>query len=158
MQYTVVSSAEFTYPDIFEYPSSSRSADVFSARGARASFQLLFRGLDSPSVSAEFGGLPEGVTPELYSLRSVMVERNHGIPDDAHKPHWPERDAPYRLYDCLRTYDGTVDVEGDAKQGGMYIALKISPDAVPGEYAFTVTAGGCEIPGKLQIYSARLPE
>ena len=106
MRYTVVSSAEFTYPDIFEYASSSDRADVFGARGGYASWQILIRAAESASVPVTFKGLPEGVEPEIYTLRSVMVERNHGIPDGEHKPHWPERDAPYRLYDCLRTYDG----------------------------------------------------
>ena len=32
MKYTVVSSAEFTYPDLFEYPSASASIAVFAAR------------------------------------------------------------------------------------------------------------------------------
>jgi len=158
MQYTVVSSAEFTYPDQFEYPSSSSSIDVFGARGAYASWQLLFRGLDRPELTAAFDALPDGVTPELYSLRSVMVERNHGIEEADRKPHWPERVAPYRLYDCLKTFDGTVDVEGDEQQGGLYIALKIDRNAQPGIYEFTFAAGGFSIPVRLQIYAAALPE
>ncbi len=158
MLYTVVSSAEFTYPDRFEYVSSSASIDVFAARGAYASFQLLLRGLSSGRTEVSFSGLPEGVGPELYSLRSVMVERNHGIEESDRKPHWPERVAPYRLYDCLRTFDGTVDVEGDARQGGLYIALKIDRDAQPGVYEFSVSVNGCVIPAKLQVYAVRLPE
>ena len=81
-----------------------------------------------PEMTVSFHGLPEGVTPELYSLRSVMVERNHGIPEGEYKPHWPERVAPFRVYDCLRTFDGTVDLEGTEKQGGLYIALKVDGD------------------------------
>ncbi len=34
MRYTVVSSAEFTYPDLFDYPSASAAADVFAAAEA----------------------------------------------------------------------------------------------------------------------------
>ena len=158
MRHTVVSSAEFTYPDIFEYKTSSAEAETFAARGGYASFQLLLRDLDSPAVSVDFSGLPDGAVPEIYALRSVMVERNHGIPDDGRKPHWPERIAPYRLYDCLRTFDGTVDVEGDEKQGGLYIALKTERDAAPGTYPFTVSVNGQQIPGTLEIYSAVLPE
>ena len=157
MLYTVVSSAEFTYPDRFEYPSSAATADVFSARGGYASCQILFSGLGSPEMSISFDGLPDGVIPEIYALRSVMVERNHGIDEADRKPHWPERIAPYRLYDCLRTFDGTVDVEGDARQGGLYIALKIDENAVPGEYDFTLSANGLTIPVHLTVYSVRLP-
>ncbi len=158
MQYTVVSSAEFTYPDLFDYPSAAGDIDAFAARGGYAAWHILLRGLDSPAVSVAFRGLPDGVTPELYALRSVMVERNHGIPDDERRPHWPERIAPYRIYDCLRTFDGTVDVEGEARQGGLYVALKVDRGAAPGIYDFSVSVNGCEIPGRLEVYAAVLPE
>ncbi len=157
MQYTVVSSAEFTYPDRFEYPSGAASVDVFAARGAYAAWQLLLRELTSPEIAVSFDSLPAGVTPELYALRSVMVERNHGIADEDRKPHWPERIAPYRVYDCLRTFDGTVDVEGESRQGGLYIALKIDRDAQPGVYSFAIWVNGCPIPAQLEIFSVQLP-
>ena len=133
MKYSVVSSAEFTYPDRFQYSSSSNFMDIFAARGGYASCQVLLRNLERPQITVDFLDLPDGVTPEIYTLRSVMVERNEGIPDKGHKPHWPERIAPFRVYDCLRTFDGSVDIEGNEKQGGLYIALKIAPDAKPGE-------------------------
>ena len=158
MEYRIVSSAEFTYPDRFEYPSAAAAIDAFTARGSYACFQVLLRELPCPEVSVAFRGLPEGVAPELYSLRSVMVERNHGIPEAECKPHWPERIAPFRVYDCLRTFDGTVDVEGPDRQGGLYIALKTDRDAIPGIYDFTLAINHCEIPGRLQIYAVRLPE
>ncbi len=157
MQHTVVSSAEFTYPDLFDYPSSSSSVDVFAARGAYAGWQILLRGLNTNEVSVRFSALPEGVTPELYSLRSVMVERNHGIEEADRKPHWPERAAPFRVYDCLKPFDGTVDVETEARQGGLYIALKIDENAQPGTYDFTLFLNETAVPAKLQIFSVRLP-
>ena len=158
MEYRIVSSAEFTYPDQFDYPSASDTIDVFTARGSYACCQILLRALPAPEVAVAFRGLPEGVVPELYALRSVMVERNQGIPDDERKPHWPERVAPFRVYDCLRAFDGTVDVEGPDRQGGLYIALKADRDARPGVYDFTVVINDCEIAARLQIYAVRLPE
>ncbi len=158
MRYTVVSAAEFTYPDRFSYASSSDAADVAAARGGYACMQVLLRGLDRPDVTVSFSGLPDGVTAECCTLRSVRVERNERIDEAEYKPHWPERVAPFRVYDCLRTFDGTVDVEGDEKQGGLYISLKAGIDSVPGDYALTCTVGGCAIPVKLRIYAARLPE
>ncbi len=158
MEYRVVSSAEFTYPDRFDYPSAAASIDLFTARGSYACCQVLLRGLSSSGVTVAFRSLPEGVTPELYSLRSVMVERNHGIPEDGRKPHWPERVAPFRVYDCLCTFDGTVQVEGPERQGGLYIALKADREAKPGVYDFTLVVNQCEIAAQLQIYAVRLPE
>ena len=160
MRYTVVSSAEFTYPDRFEYPSSSKSIGIFGARGGYASFQLLLRGVSH--AHPVFEGLPAGVVPEIYALRSVMVERNHGIDEKSYAPHYPERVAPYRIYDCLRPLgaDGTLDEEGDEKQSGLYIALKLERDAEPGVYPFTLSLadGGEKISGSLEIFAATLPE
>ncbi|MBQ2544822.1 MAG: DUF4091 domain-containing protein [Clostridia bacterium] len=156
MQYTVVSSAEFTYPDLFDYPSASSAVDAFSARGTYAAWQVLLRGLDSPEADVRFEGLPEGVTPEIYTLVPVQVERNQGIPDDGRKPHWPERVAPYWLYDCFRPFDGTLEVtEG---QGGLYFALKCDRGMTPGVYHPTLTVNGTPIPVTLEVYAATLPE
>ena len=156
MQFTVVSSAEFTYPDRFRYPSSSSAVDAFSARGTYATWQVLLKGLENPSVDVRLEGLPAGVTQEIYSLVPVTVERNEGIPEEERKPHWPERVAPYRLYDCFRTFDGTVDLTDG--QGGLYFALKCEKDAVPGVYHPALTVNGAEIPVTLEIYGAVLPE
>ena len=86
---TVVSSAEFTYPDRFAYPSSAPSADVFTARGTSASFQVLLRGLESPALDVSFRDLPAGVTPEIFALKSVPVEQNINIPEKASNPTGP---------------------------------------------------------------------
>ncbi|MBR3692229.1 MAG: DUF4091 domain-containing protein [Clostridia bacterium] len=156
MKYTVVSAAEFTYPDIFQYPSSAAKADIFAARGGYAAFQVLFSGLSSGELPISFEGLPEGVEPEIYGLVSVMVERNHDIAPEDFAPHYPERVAPYRVYDCLCPYGGCLPGEGEI--GGVYIALRIDRDAAPGRYAPVLRAGDTEIPVELEIYACRIPE
>lgn len=155
MKYTVVSSAEFTYPDVWEYPSSASAIDTFGARGSFATYQLLLRS-DSESVSVSFGELPCGATPEVYTLTPVQVERNHGIEPEQYAPHYPERVAPYILYDCLRPFDGTLDLTDGV--GGLYVSIKLDRDAVPGEYETVMTVSGTDIPLKLKIYRAVLPE
>ncbi|MBO5645755.1 MAG: hypothetical protein J6S59_01435, partial [Clostridia bacterium] len=132
MKYTVVSAAEFTYPDIFDYPSSAECADVFAARGGRAAFQVLISGLaETCELSVTFEGLPTGVVPEVYALRSVMVERNHGLEPEKFAPHYPERVAPYRVYDCLCPYGGSLNPEQGV--AGLYVALHIARETVPGK-------------------------
>lgn len=156
MKYNVVSSAEFTYPDVWDYPSSAAEIDVFSARGSYATYQLLLGELDSDKVSVSFDGLPNGAAPEVYTLTPVMVERNHGISPEQYAPHYPERVAPYMLYDCLRPFDGTLDLTNGT--GGLYVSVKIDRDAIPGDYTATMTVDGTKIPLKLKIYRATLPE
>ena len=79
MKYTVVSSVEFTYPDIWDYASSSQVIDTFAARGSYATFQLLLGDRAAADVSVSITGLPAGADAEVYTLTPVQVERNHGI-------------------------------------------------------------------------------
>jgi hypothetical protein len=155
MKYNVVSSAEFTYPDIWDYPSAAQVIDTFAARGSYASFQLLLGGRADAAVSVSFGKLPDGVTPEVYTLTPVQVERNHGIEPEQRQPHYPERIAPFWLYDCLRTFDGTLDLTDGA--GGLYVSMKVECDAEPGDYETVMTVDGTDIPLKLKIYRAQIP-
>ncbi|MBR6739647.1 MAG: DUF4091 domain-containing protein [Clostridia bacterium] len=155
MKYTVVSSAEFTYPDIWEYPSASSRADTFAARGSYATFQVLLGDRNTADVDVSFGRLPDGAEPEVYTLTPIVVERNHGIEPDQRKPHYPERVAPYLLYDCLRTFDGTLDLTNGF--GGIYVSIKIDESAAPGDYDSSIVIDGVEIPLHLKIYSAKIP-
>ncbi len=193
MRYIVVDSAEFTYPDQMNYPSAAKTVTVEAPRGGWATFQILLDGLhadhrrenwlpesiyNDPAVreQAEIGFPRMGgvsvktelsLPVEWYSLVPVTVERNHGLNPDAYKPHFPERVAPYRVYDCLRPFDGTLDVGvGDGRNpdtaiGGLYGAIRVPEDAEAGEYTASVeiTAGGetLSIPLQLTVYKAVLP-
>lgn len=156
MNYKVISSAEFTYPDIWDYPSETHIADVFTARGGYASFQLIFKDFDSGEVFVNFNNLPKNVTPEIYNLVPVYVERNECIEKDKIGPHYPERVAPYYLFDCLKPFDGKLDFSKGF--GGFYIALKTEKETKYGEYDFTLSVSGNIIPIHLKVYSAELPE
>ncbi|MGN1346316.1 MAG: DUF4091 domain-containing protein [Eubacteriales bacterium] len=156
MKYTVVSAAEFTYPDVWEYPSSASAIDAFAARGSYAVFQVLLGELSSPAVTVSFGKLPDGAVPEVYTLKPVMVERNQNISPEQYAPHYPERVAPFWIYDCLRTFDGTLDLTDGV--GGLYVSVRIDRAAEPGDYASSMTVNGVTIPMKLKIYRAVLPE
>ena len=155
MEYRVVSSVEFTYPDRFTYATGAFSVDAFAARGSYATWQLLVRGTGE-KLPVSLTGLPAGVEPEIYTLVPVPVERNIGIEPEQYKPHWPERAAPFYVNDCLRPYDGTVTLHGG--QGGLYFALKIAKDARPGVYRPALTVGGVTVPVTLQIYAAAVPD
>ncbi len=156
MKYTVVSSAEFTYPDIFEYQSSSNRADFFACRGSYAAAQILFGGLECGALDVKISSLPDGVEAEVYTLKAIPVEQNINIPEEKKTAHFPEREAPFWVYDCFKTYSGEIELTDGV--GGVYVALKISKCAEPGEYDISVVCGDTEIPASLKIYPAVLPE
>ena len=136
MRYTVVSSAEYTYPDVWEYATSSREIDVFAALGSYATFQVLLGDRDDARVTVTLEGLPNGCQAEVFTLTPVQVEKNHNINPENYQPHYPERIAPYWLYDCLRPFDGTLDLCDGV--GGVYVSLPISTNTAVGDYL------GCE--------------
>ena len=194
MYYVVVDSAEFTYPDRMEYATATDRIVLDAPRNSYATFQILLSGLhpnhkkeswlpdaiytnpvlrehaalgfprvDGISIKTE---LPYEV--EWYSLVPVTVERNHAIPPEKFQPHFPERVAPYRVYDCLRPFDGTLDVGvGDGRVidtdiAGLYGAVRIPIDATPGTYTasveITVGTKTLTVPVELTVYSATVPQ
>ena len=193
LRYTIVDSAEFTYPDRWEYPTASNTVSLHTPRGTYASFQILLGGLceeyrvknwlpesiyHDPALKKEadigfprMGGvsiannLPFDI--EWYALVPVTIEQNYNLPEEYRKPHHPERIAPYRVYDCLRPFDGSLDVgvadgrENDTDIGGLYGAICIPKDATPGDYtaSITVSIGNDRvcIPVELKIYPAVIP-
>ena len=76
MNYQVVSAAEFTYPDIREYKSSSREINLCSARGSYASCHILLDGLRSPEIQVSATGFDGG---EFYTLMPIFVESTFNI-------------------------------------------------------------------------------
>jgi len=155
MKYTVVDSTEFTYPDIFEYATSSDRIELMALRGGYATVQILISDLECEKLGFECAIDGLEFDAEIYTLRAVNVESNRGMEENP-EPHFPERIAPYRLYDCLRTFDGTVDIEGGV--GGLYLAVKVSENAAPGIYSGKVTVNGTEIPLSVEVFAAKVPE
>ncbi|MBE6570401.1 MAG: DUF4091 domain-containing protein [Ruminococcaceae bacterium] len=196
MRYTIVDSAEFTYPDQIVYPTSSKEAVMDAPRGSYASFQVLLECLKPDHVQENW--LPEEIyndpavlemakrgfprvgnirietdfpfAADWYTLVPVTVEGHPNMFPEVvpYEPHFPERIAPYRIYDCLRPFDGTLDVGvGDGRVpdtdiGGLYCAIRIPEDAEPGTYTSDVTISWGEeavtFPITVNVYKAVVPE
>lgn len=155
MKYTVVSSAEYTYPDIWEYATASDKIDVFSARDFYATFQILLADRTDARVTVEVEGLPAGCQAQLFTLTPVRVEKNYGISPENYAPHYPERVAPYWMYDCLRPFDGTLELSDGV--GGVYVSLPITREVEAGDYHGSVTVDGETIPMHLKVYPVTVP-
>ena len=194
MRYRVVDSAEFTYPDQWAYPSASDALVLDAPRGALATFQILLDGLTPDHVKENW--LPDGIYKdealraraglgfprvsgvtvstdlsydvEWYALVPVTVEQNYGLAEaDIKPPYFPTRKAPFRVYDCFRPFDGTLDVGvGDGRvedtgMGGLFGAVRVPADAEPGTYEAIVKISVGEqavmVPVKLTVYRAVVP-
>ncbi len=163
IQYHVVSANEWLYPDTEIPASPAHSIDLHSARGARAGFQVLLRGVQAgDAITFRFEGEP---SPEVYQLIDVKVPENSGppcsaIPPDQPKPDYVIRKAPYRVYEALRPM--RAGDRARAATEGIYVSFRVASDAKPGvrKGLFRVQAGDqtAEVPVTLTIHEARVPE
>lgn len=155
MSYTVVDAAEYTYPGEWSYRSGTNAIALDTPRRTYAAVQILLGDVPSDGkITVQMDGVPFAC--EIYGLCPVMVERNEGIAPENRAPHYPERIAPFLVYDCLRPYDGTIPVTNG--EGGLYLAFVIPEDAVPGTYHGQVVAGDAVIPVQIEVYAAVVPE
>lgn len=155
MKYTVVDSAEYTYPDRFDYATGSNSAKVITPRGGYASFQIVLGGLPADgavSVTAVgFGGC-EAV--ELYSLYPVLVEKNLNITKENALPDMPQRIAPFQINDALMPYRGKLKVTDG--NGGLYVAVKAG-DVKPGIVTGEIVVGELHVPVEIEVFDVDIP-
>jgi len=163
LQYHLVSADEWLYPDTPIPASPVQAMELHSARGGRAGFQVLLRGLSKgdPLVCKFEGGL----APEIYQLIDVKVPENSGppcsaIPPDQPKPDYAIRKAPYRVYEALRPMR-----DGDPARGetdALYVSFRVPRDAKAGQQKGLLRIRGGKqsvaIGVTLTIYAASVPE
>ncbi len=153
MRYRCVDSAEYLYPDVTEYKSGSDRIDILSPRGSYACAQILFyEGCGSISVACE------GWQPEIYEMKAIPVERNSQdtVTEEKRLPHMPERIAPFWVYDCLKPYGGSLSFREGAC--AVYFSMWIPTDAQPGIMEAKIRAGQWEIPVRIEVSRAQVPE
>lgn len=115
MKYTVCRSFEWLYPDIYEYKTASDRAVFSACAGGFAAFQIFLTGICGETVTVSCDGA------ELYEEIAIPVEANAGL--ERESEHFPERKAPFEVYDCLKPYGGEIrSVRGVA---AVYVALKV---------------------------------
>ena len=162
-QYHVVSANEWLYPDTPIPSNPVHEMELRSARGGRAGFQVLLRGLSKGDpLSCKFEGR---LAPELYQLIDVNVPENSGppcsaIPPDKPKPDYVIRKAPYRVYEALRPMRGGDTARGETD--ALYVSFRVPRNAKPGlqKGVLHVRSGSqtVAITVALTIYAASVPE
>jgi len=163
LEYHVISANDWLYPDTKIPASPVKTVNLHSARGGRAGFQVLLRGMRANDpLTCRFEGQPQ---PEIYQLIDINVPENSGppcsaIPPDQPTPEYVIRKAPYRVYEGLRPVR-----EGDRARGeteAFYLSFRVKPDTAPGPHngRFRVQAGDqvAEIAVHLTVHDVRIPE
>lgn len=149
-KYIVVDNTEWTYPDysFSNYKSGTDSIDIFNIKDSYATVQILINDLtDGDKLKVKLNGFDA----EIFELYPVYVEANPHLNEENSLPHFPERIAPYYIYDCLKPFDGNVKVMNGVS--GIYLSIKTDTD-ING----TITINEITIPVKVKVYDIAIDE
>ncbi len=147
MKYCVCPSYIWTYPDIHSYPEESESANVLALRGGYASFQVHIFDSGRDELSLSYGGFEW----EAYEGVAIPVESCPGIENPI--PHFPERKAPFEVFDCLKPIEHTALCKNGV--ASLYFAIKVPIDApAESELSLTVSNGEASITVPVKIRAA----
>lgn len=161
MNFSVVNDPQWTFPDVSDYPRASGSVDLVSPRNSFASAQILFFGMGAKTTAGvKISGKISELGAEIYELTAVNVEENTTQNLDNEWAGIFSRKAPFRVYDCLKPFDGSLSPENGT--AGLYICFRVPEDAEPGVYAGSVCVSadgdGCDIPVSVAVKKACVPK
>jgi hypothetical protein len=163
IRHHVVSANDWLYPDTPFPASPVHSADLRAARGCRAGFQVLLRGVRAGDpIACSYDG---PLAPELYQLIDVKVPENSGppcsaIPPDKPTPDYVTRKAPYRVFEALRPLRNGDPARAETE--ALYVSFRIPPDARQGTQGgrlrIQTGRGAADVSISLTVSAARVPE
>ena len=157
LNYKVVESYEWTYPDIDfnKYGSGSDQINIISAKNSYATVQILLKNVPADGkMNVTINGLDD-FDSNIYELYPIYVESNPFLNQENVLPHFPERWAPYYIYDCLKPFTGNLKVVDGVS--GLYLSFYISADAAHGIYNGSIKINEIEIPIVINVYNATVP-
>ena len=152
MNYSVLPSYVWTYPDIHSYPEGKDRAELLGLRDSYISFQIHITNAKGDTVSATC----RGFEAELYRQIPVRVEDCPGIENP--EPHFPERQAPFFVNDCLAPFEGEAAYTGESL--GIYVCIRIpsySPDTFIGEVILSDGEETLDVPVHVSVAKASAP-
>ena len=159
MNYTTVSSSEWTYPDTTNYKTESRVLACHAARGGWLSSQiLLFGAAASENICCEWSGM-SGLEFEVYEMAPIFVGEP-GLKTHDPTPLYPNRTGPFYIYDCMKPLGAKISaMEGTA---ALYVCAHVPESFAAGAYegGLAIKLGGekIEIPVSFVVHKAVLPE
>lgn len=122
MEYKIVDSCQWTYPDIFDYPASNDKYIGYALRGSSATFRIVFRN------AGEYLRLRlSGAAGSIYEEIAIPVEDNPTF-EEGFKPHFPERVAPFLVYDCMKPYSQGKKITIKNEVTSVYVSIDASVD------------------------------
>ena len=136
MKYRVKKAYEWLYPDDDCSCGGDTAIQLPCVRNTAEAIQILLRREREAEtiIDVTVTGICPGVTPGLYQLRPVFVEKNTGADGytaDAQSSGCT-RKAPFWVYDVLEPCEGAPSFDREGRCA-LYICFEIGKDAQPGE-------------------------
>lgn len=94
---------EWAYPDVTDYKTAKEIAEFSAFSGGYAAFQIFITGAAGEAAV-------EGDC-DIFEEIAIPVEKTIPFANDVTGEHFPERQAPFRVYDCLKPYSGKITPE-----------------------------------------------
>ena len=90
----------------------------------------------------------------------IFVESTFNIKKENYRENYPEREAPYYLYDCYRPFNGFLILTDGF--GGLYLSVKVDKDAevgfIKGSVKIKADGETVEIPVSIEVFKAIVPD
>lgn len=102
MKCFIVDSTEYIYPDVVNYATARDNFTDMALRGSFACCRLV-----CVDAIGELTVKIEGAECEIYEEIAIPVESNPGF-DKGFMPHFPEKIAPFSVYDCEKPYKDKI--------------------------------------------------
>lgn len=154
MKYTVCRNFEWTYPDIHSYATSATAFEAETLRGSVASFQVhIYDCKGAVGAWCDISGA------ELYEALPIPVEACPGFEENEKAPHFPEREAPFLVNDCLKPFCDAAELyDGSCT---LYVVINTNSGSHGDISGCVHISDGCdtaEVPVRLKVLAADAPE
>ena len=149
MEYKIIDSALWTYPDVWEYAAEADCYSGTAILGGRATFRIVIRGFnDSVQISLK------GIEADIFREIAIPVEDNPNF-EEGFIPHFPERIAPFEVYDCMEPCFGIIEKKNEVTS--VYVSVKANSEYICGEISLSADGVTLDIPVEVRGYG-KMPE
>ncbi len=148
MEYKIIDSCQWTYPDIWDYPGEAKEYTGLALCGGYATFRVVIRDFDSISMETD------GFEANIYEEIAIPVEENPNF-EEGFAPHFPERVAPFSVYDCLKPISDKLSRKNNVTS--VYVAIKVRSSDIKGNLIIKSSDIAVKIPVSVSAMG-KLPE
>ena len=147
MEYKVIDSCEWTYPDVWDYASETDKYKGYALSGSYATFRVIVRGFEN-ALSVSLDGA------DIYEEIAIPVEANPNF-ENGFLPHFPERIAPFSVYDCMKPYNEKIEKKNDVVS--IYFAVRVESENISTEILLSDGVSEARIPVEVTV-KGKLPK